>query len=531
MMNFVKKIRVLVSLAVFSALLGCSTYYTGFEDKFKIPNEKIERIIESKTPYKDKIPMSLGFTVPEGKVKVGADGVKEITLSVDDVIELALKNNETYLAHVEDLALQGLDLELILHNYTPLISPLVISANKNYASTRPESQSLSISTGVSQSLPAIGSSISISASGSASRTYGGGSSYSGSLGTISLSLPIGKKGGFLKNMEPIISAKRSYAYAKRVFEYVKQGILIDIISSYFSILRQKEDIRTYERRLENAKRMLEQAKINYEFGKVGKDDVYSAQNEVLQAENSYKNAIESLKMAEEAFKVDLGIEASIRLNLVKEEVEFKPFEMDLNEAINYALEHNPYWLNTVDEFEDTKRNFYLAYRELLNDVSISASYTPKSVASKSGSLADGFETIGEPSFSVGFRVEIPIDRMTLNVNFQKAASDFIRAKRNFRLSKEGFIRDIKNAYFQLKQNAFSVNLQKQSIEQAERSLELKEIKYKKGEITNRDLLIEQDKLTDAQLNYQSALVNFKINLLRFQRRIGKLSLDKKDWWK
>jgi len=152
---------------------------------------------------------------------------KDVTVfSLEDCIELGMKQNREFLREEEDFVLEHLSYELTRHNYGPLFDG-TIRADIDDTDSTTQSAELSVSKKLF-----TGGDISLSASSTGSKpgeTDGTETDSYSSILSLSYTQPLLKDAGHLVYREDLTSAERELRYAMRSLDLFKQQFLIEAI--------------------------------------------------------------------------------------------------------------------------------------------------------------------------------------------------------------------------------------------------------------------------------------------------------------
>jgi len=502
-----------------SLLAGCG--YTGFESHHTLSLNERDGLV-SDAPFPQLTP-SVHAAAP-ATIETRPDGRRVIRLDLREALRLALKNNLQFLVEGEQLDVQLLSLEVLRRGWGPSISPLTATASWSRPSNGHSTGAEEASASLSQKLPN---------GGSASLTYkhagsqpDGPDAYSGSA-TLSVTQPILKGAGHRQAVEEIVAAERGYAYARRSYTYNRLSLLVATVEAYFGLLQQEQNIRNFERNLERNRALARQADIREKFGQVTRSDVFRSQLEVTRAESALVDARERVKLAREGFKIDLGLRPELDLELAPEKIEHRPLELTQADAVALALENNAAWKIAKDRFDDAGRALALARNASLPQIDLTASLTWATETEPSAFQDYDTDT---RTWSVGGTFSIPLDGHGLRRTYQTAVIAYRQAERDFGRARDRVVRDVQAQMIQLRQVELAMEFQKRAISDADKAGRLAEFDYRRGRVTNRDVIDAQDRLLEAQNAWQAALVGARIAQLRLLQFVGKLEADDEGRW-
>lgn len=502
-----------------ACISGCGV--TGYEKAFVVPEKEVSHILKQ-NPFPE-------WTARRQVVKPVPEKSEKLKLTLDDCVSLAFENNRDYLASLENLYRKVIDARVAAHNYWPLAEPLTVTQSiskteDNTLSTTTSSQSITVASGISQRLP-FGGKLSLTPSVT-SFDPGSPSTSASVTGTLILNLARGS--GFLVELNPLISSARAVTYGKREFENAKQLLAIGIVSKFYSIVQQQKTIGDLEKNLETSKKTLAESETKFKFGKVSKVDVFRAEFQATTSENDYLIAVENLKILKDSLKIDLGLEPAVEMEMQAEDIPFEEQYLDEKFFVAVALDQNLLWKNTRDQFEDAKRSLVVAYDLTRASLDLTTTSTQSLKAEKTF----GTEDMLTRTSSIALTLNVPLDRIPINRDFQNAIYQFLQQERRVNLSRDELIRQTREKMIQVRQSALTVKAQQQAVDQAQKSLTLLVSEYQRGIgfITNRDIIEAQNNLVRSQISFQRSRVDYKIRFLELKQFCGMLEIDDEGKW-
>ncbi|RME94749.1 MAG: TolC family protein, partial [Verrucomicrobia bacterium] len=320
--------------------------------------------------------------------------------------------------------------------------------------------------------------------------------------------------GFGKNsdaVEALTQAERNLIYAIRDFDQFQKQFAVDIISSYFSLLSQKDIVRNnytnYLRRVETT-RYLEARSVD----RARRSEVDDARAAELGARISYINSVASYLSQLDAFKIQLGLPVNTRLYLEDGDLQeltqrgLVPVEVDRDVAFRLAVERHADVLNAIDRFEDRRRKVRLAADKLkpgLNFIG-SADYRATESIDYTHFDPDKF------SYSVGLQLDLPLDRLDERNAFRTTLIQFEQQLRSLSLTLDQFRDRIDRGLRTLEQTRLNYLDRLAELEVNRRRVDQSQILLQAGRAQIRDLREAQDLLIAAQ----NAVTRTRVDYLR-----------------
>lgn len=404
---------------------------------------------------------------------------EQYTLSVDDAVEIALKNNVSVAQ-----------------------SEITLNAAKRTKNHSWNSISPSLSVGSTASIPV-------------NQLSDDEAAYKASYGfsaTASLSL----NANLFTTMN---SAKINYELGKITFADALRSVELGVRQAFYGLLYEKENITLQEKNLEIAKQTYSNNLAKYNQGRLNEIDV-------LSAEVSYKSSIPTVESARTSYQNDLAsfkqilglnpedeIELSGNLNdmLYLDEInldgveicssEIKTLEKKIESAKNsvWGARFSAYSPSLNASFNWSNKTFYIDYDgDNKPDHSKSASITLSATIPLDGVL---------PWSSKNDNIDSAKDTLK---NYELQLKDL---KTNFQLSVDSYLRS-------LKQNQESIRYRQANVTLAQKSYDMTLEAYNRG---SKDLLTLQtanNSLLSAQLALKNEIYTFTKNLLNLENKIG-----------
>jgi len=474
--------------------------------------------------------LALHFGSAESSVEERVATEEPLLLSLEDCLQLATQNNPFYLRERESIEQSLLALTKSRHNFT----------------TNPSSTISSTYTGG----PGTDDQVSSSAELELSKNLGRGGSISGSVDTSHLRLaepdtedsfassfnlyfsqPLLQGAGILVGRESLTDAEREVIYAGRDFELYKQAFAIEIASRYWRLLERMRRVESRKKALESAEFSMNMMRERFEkaLGKTqgkGKIDALTAEVNFYNAQDDLNATEQDYRLTLDEFKLDLGIDIQTPVELVEEKLEYTPLEVDTEKGIETALVRRLDLLTARDRLEDEERQLSITKDSLRPKLDLDVSYTVPST--EAGSF--GGQELGDPYFSSGLTLELPLDRRVERANVSLALLSYLQRERSVNRLADEIVLEVRSAARDLERADYSLKIQELNRKRAASLLELAELSLEQGEITQRDFDDARNDFISAEDAYNAALVDFFIAKLQLRRVIGTFYVDTEMSW-
>jgi outer membrane protein TolC len=508
----------LLGVAIFAA--GCSSYHAYYE---RAADRDILDILESHHDqavgrWQKNVRQPEPIKASMAELPEGYTPGKPLVLSLADAIRTATKNNRTYKNELEAIQLSALALSTQRRNFGPIVSNTISYVYADAAAAA-GTGTTGASVGVSKIVP-TGGTASVTTSGSHADTFGSGPGTFSHDVTVSFSQPLLRGFGREVAYESLTQAQRNVLYALRDFELFRQDFYIDVVRRYYSIFRQKQVVENSQRSYDQFKFLRRRSEALFKSGKVTAIDKFRAVQSELVASNELITEQEQLASLLDEFRVFLNLPRTVSIDVESIKPTARSADINLVSAVNAAL-HNRLDLKTdVQRLEDAERGVRIAKNGLLPDLDLTASWS-----------VDGTRTGGSAppymgSHSVGVELTLPFDKVADRNAYKSSLIRHQRRKRALDLSRDSIRVEVRNTYRRLRRLANSVRIQTANVEIAKKRVENATLRFKAGELGNRDVVEAQAAELASRNRLISAILDYEVTRLQLKRDIGILLITK-----
>ncbi len=542
-MQKLRKILI-VNISAFALLIlaGCTTkYYTRSADKeaYKIIAETSGMVtnMDSKFTIKTNPPpelkdCKLNDTAEEalGTESDIEKGAYIITL--DKALELAVRHSKDYQAQKESLYLRALSLSLVRHNTPPLFPRHRLKDQEVHAGVDDLTDTKKFNTGGNatfESLLWTGGKIVTDFSMNFSRFLKGDpqSLLSSTMGA-SLTQPLLRGAGYKIVVETLTQAERDFLYSVRNFTQYRKDFAINIASTYYNILQNRDLMRNSYRGLLNQRTNVQREEAFVAEGLHAQSGLDELKSSELRYESSWINAIINYKQNLDQFKITLGLPLSFKIVLDDAELEKLQIihpDVTVDQAIKIA-ETSRLDLHTQQEMvEDAERKLKVAVNNMLPNLDLNGNvYVPDKPGNK------GLPDFDNPQWNANVNLSVPLDKKADRNMLRSAQISLDQSRRNYELKLDnvrlGIIDDLRNldqAKRNYEINKISVNVNERRVDQQNMLAEL-------GTSTARDVVDAQDSLTTSKNALTDAVIRHTLARLQFYRDMGILMINDNGKW-
>ena len=353
-----------------------------------------------------------------------------------------------------------------------------------------------------------------------SKSNGGSGSYSGlnvvrdsvnnmfSNG-ISVNIPI-YTGGRVEGQIEV--AKLSKTSAQEEILRVEQATKYSAVPGYFALLAYEELRDVYHEAVSNMQGHVDNVTAQYNVGTVAKLDVLTSNVSLANAKTDAVTADNNVANAEASLNNILGLPLQTKLELVDHKLPFEPYDISLEEAIDYAMKYRPEVLKAV-----------LAVRQAEENIGIAAAGNMPTVSIGAGNdwNDDNFPGSGNSSWRITGGITLSFyDGGATNARIKQARESLQAARETEQQTRETVQLAVKQAYLNIRSAAQRVEASQSSVEQAEESFKIARVRYQAGVGINLDVLDAQLNLNQAQTNYIQALYDYNVGIAQLEQAMG-----------
>ncbi len=286
------------------------------------------------------------------------------------------------------------------------------------------------------------------------------------------------------------------------------GIIYNVKSAYFNLLKAKKQRETSEEVLKQAQKHLDLAKGFYEVGLKPKIEVTKAEVELSNAKLNLITAEKSVRQALLNLKVAMGMVLMPDFEIKEEEYAIR--KLDEKESIAMALERNP-------QLQAIRFN---KQASLYSEDFIKKEYLPTLTGTgRYGYTGEDFPL--NKGWSLLFQVNLPIfSGWSTTYKLKQAKADTAYYQYKEESLKQQISSHIKNLFVQLKEASQRVETLKIALKQARENLDLAMGRYEVGvgssiEVVDAIVLYEQ---TNTQ--YWQAIYDYNVTYAEIEKTIG-----------
>jgi outer membrane protein len=408
-----------------------------------------------------------------------------LSLSLEEAVELALKNNRT-------LQTSRRSLSLASSNYR--------AAKAQYYPTLRVGYTASQTTAKADEIAA------------AETLYGSGAE-------INLEVPLDLSGAINRSVQ---QALISLTTAKANYVEASQGLVVNVYEEYYSVLSGRETLKIDQAQVSLAEDQLAIAEARLSAGRVPEVDVLTAKVQLNNERQNLKTSEGQLEIRLSNLRKTLLLDQEssiVPTSSIDYEPEYFNFRDALAESLNQRLEIEIATLN-VESARIGLKSTYDPYRPTLN---VTGNYGYYSTGDQ---VIDAFvnDRLSDPRWSVTTSISVPIfifDGGVIRESSKRATITLQQAEADLAETKEAIELELRNQLTSLENARERVKIVQDTIALAKESLRITELRYRMGKTSYLELVDGRNNLRTAELNLLSAKIEHNLSKIRVHRALGR----------
>lgn len=299
--------------------------------------------------------------------------------------------------------------------------------------------------------------------------------------------------------------------------------IANVESKYFSVLENKDLLKTAQKYLQSSEKQLEIAKMRFDNGTLSKVDLLQLQSQkaskevnLIQIENTYSisrmDLANFLQISCDYNLEDISPILSENLLTNLRTLEMNQIENLISEVIKISRENNTSLIMGELTQSINKKSISMAGGNFLPSLNL----TYSKIWDKSD-----FQENYEESDKISLSASIPIFPIADNaVELVKAKNDYKTSFYNYKSTEDGLELSLKSSVYNLIVSAKSIDATKKALEYAQETyLQTEEI-FKQNSITTNDLLDAEIMLTSSENQYTQSIYDLLRERSLLQKLLG-----------
>ena len=327
-------------------------------------------------------------------------------------------------------------------------------------------------------------------------------------GTVSLSQPVFAWGRYYYNYQ---AAKLGYEAAQKELTAAYEKLRLNVYEAFYRVLIAQEFVKVAEQSVELVEKQLGIAQTSLDAGAATNFDVLRAKVQLANAKSQVIRAKNGVKIAKNAYKTLLNLPLADDIS-VEGSFEIPEVKIKLDELIKQALEKRPEITRSQLNEQAGQKQLSVAKTRNLPDFAFFSNYQ----ISHSERLIEMNRI-----WSLGLQINIPIFDGFAS---RAAAKQSESVLKQLQIGTEQVISvvetEVRNAYLALLEAKTLIDVQRETVAQAQESVRIATIRFENGMITTVELTDTQLALIQSKVNRLQAQHDYVIGLARLEKAIG-----------
>ena len=281
--------------------------------------------------------------------------------------------------------------------------------------------------------------------------------------------------------------------------------------SFYGVLITQEFVKVAEQSVKLVEQQLAIAESSFAVGATTNFDVLRAKVQLANTKSQLIQARNRVKIAQDSYKILLNIPLTEEIT-VKGSFQIQQTNKKLDELISIAMTHRP-------EVKQSNLNEQIGQKQL----SVAKTQNLPDLAFFSNYQISHSERLTEMNriWSLGFQINVPIfDGFASRAGVKQSESTLKQIELSSKQIKSSVEFEVRSSYLALLEAKTLIDVQKETVAQAEASFGLANLQFETGIITTVELTDAQLALLQAKVNRLQAQHDYVVGLARLEKAIG-----------
>ena len=328
--------------------------------------------------------------------------------------------------------------------------------------------------------------------------------------SASLSMPV-YTGGRLENQRK--TARYALNAADLTLENSRQTVKYQAAQAYYQVLQRASLVNVQEEAVELLEEHLRNVTIQYEVGTIAKSDVLATNVQLANSQQSLNTAQGNYQTAVAQLNNILGLPVNTEI-AASDEINFIHYNLTEEQCLDYALAHRPDGIAAI----------YTLKQAEAQTAAAKSGYRPNVNAVVQGSMS-GENVFGSnhnaEQWAVGLQMQWNIfDNGVTSANVNQAKAAERRAESVAQQQIETIQLEVHSAYIALKTSEKNIEVTASAVDKAEEEFKIAQIRYVEGVDTNLNVMNAQEKVVETRNNYYTAIYNFNTSRAQLEKAMG-----------
>jgi outer membrane protein TolC len=328
---------------------------------------------------------------------------------------------------------------------------------------------------------------------------------------VTLSYPLFKEGVFLGRSAPsILEAEGRSEEAEHNLQITKEQIVYEVSESYFTVLKNQEELRAIEE-------ILKARQLDYEIALKKFEQELISRNDLLLAEVGLFSSKSELQMAQSALSVSLA-NLAMRMGLdpkTKIEINDSPQILDplpsLEELLNFSYQKRPEIAMQQAMLKSLRAGHQLVRTEWFPTLDLVSIY----------SIGDDYSPPTSSSWQSGLQLKMIIGGSTINrAKSREMEAKITEQEHELLQLKHTIGLEVIQVYHQISDAESRISISEKHVEQGEEAVKLVRLKFETNLVPQSEVFEIQGQLWEATKALAQARFDIRLGYANLRKIIG-----------
>ncbi|RKU30306.1 hypothetical protein C6497_04925 [Candidatus Poribacteria bacterium] len=327
-------------------------------------------------------------------------------------------------------------------------------------------------------------------------------------GTVNLTQPLFAWGRIYNNYK---AARIGYTAGEEELTAAYDNLRLTVYEAFYGVLIAQEFVEVAKQSVELVELQFAQTESSFSVGRTTQFEVLRAKVQLANVKSQLIQARNRVKTAKDSFKTILNIPLKEDIS-VNGSFQIQQTEKKLDELISIAMTQRP-------EVKQSNLNEQIGQKQL----TVAKTQNLPDLAFFSNYQISHSERLTEMNriWSLGLQINVPIfDGFASRAGVKKSESTLKQMELSSKQIKSSVEFEVRSSYLALLEAKTLIDVQKETVAQAEASISIANLQFQSGIITAVELMDAQLALLQARVNRLMAQHDYVIGFARLEKAIG-----------
>jgi outer membrane protein TolC len=322
-------------------------------------------------------------------------------------------------------------------------------------------------------------------------------------------------GGRIENTGDML--KYQLDAAKSDMEKDLKQVAFDIRNAFWNYYKSTEMKKSVDESINQLKGHLSDVESFYRNGLATLNDVLKVKVQLSNLEITRIDAENGIEMANAGLNSAMGIDVTKRYTIKTNTDILESRFVNLKNTIDTAYMNRSELRSMQLRIQAGKESVDLAKSGWYPQVNFAANYNFNRPNSRIFPTKDEFKG----TWDIGLTVTYDIwNWNTTSLQVQQAEANLEQSNLGIQQIKDGIALEVTQAFLTLSRSKEKITVSEIAVKQAEENLRVTNERFKAGSLINSDLLDAETALLVAKINYISAVVDYRLSLVKLEKAAG-----------